>query len=418
MLEGIKKHLYPYLRSTEKYTKTDMVHFFVSNFWINIGRVTSIGIGMILTVAFAHLLTPEQFGSYKYVLAAASVVGAFTLNNMSGALMRAVAQGKQHVVPALVRSMMLWSIPASLVATAIGGYYLFHSNNTLGYGFLFIAAFNVLSNGFGLAKSVIVAKGDFKNSFIYGLPRTAFPVVVIVGTLFFTQNIVWVLFAYFFSNAAANWAQYVWTIKRFNIRESSQDVAETLRFGKQLSILGFFIIVSGQIDQLLLFHFSGGASLAIYALALAPVLEARNLLDNFLSILFPKLAAQSKETARKGLSLRLKQLSLIAFVMTVAYIGLVPFLFKLLFPKYLPSIMVSQILALCILFQPRGIIDTYIVAHGEIKKRYIAVLSSQAVEFVLFCTLIPFFGLWGAVWATVLSEAGASLSLYLIYKRL
>jgi O-antigen/teichoic acid export membrane protein len=418
MIAWTKQQLYSLLRWSEKYTKTDMVYFFSSNVWMNLGRVVAIATGLTLTTAFANLLSPESFGVYKYVLAAASLVGAFTLNNVSGALMRAIAQGKQHVTPGVVRTMMLWSIPASIVSCAIGVYYLLQGNSTLGYGFLFIAVFNILSNGYGLAKSVIIAKGEFGKSFLYSLPRTIFPVVVVIATLLVTKNIIWLLAAYFFSNAFASWVQYLWTIHRFNIRGSNQDVEETVRFGKHLSVLGFFVLVSGQVDQLLLFHFSGGTELALYALALAPVREAHNLLNNFLSVLFPKLAAKSKEDARKGLSLRLKQLTFIAAALTLVYIALVPFLFTYLFPKYAASILVSQVLALIVLFQPRGVIDAYIVAHGEIKKRYVAVLSSQAVEFVLFCTLIPLFGLWGAVWATVLSEAGAALSLYLIYRSL
>ncbi|MBY0472761.1 oligosaccharide flippase family protein [Patescibacteria group bacterium] len=418
MIHWTKQQLYDLLRWSERYTKVNMVHFVGGNVWMNLGRVFSIGTGLVLTAAFANLLDPELFGVYKYVLAAASLVGAFTLNNMSGALMRAVAQGKQHVVPGVVRTMMLWSVPASIVSAGIGGYYLFHDNTTLGYGFLFIAVFNVISNGYGLAKSIIIAKGDFKNSFFLGLPRTIFPIIVIVAALFFTHSVIWILAAYFFSNAFASWIQYLWTLKRYGIRGSEHDVEETVRFGKHLSILGFFVLVSGQIDQLLLFHFSGGTQLAIYALALAPVLETRNLLDNFLSILFPRLAAKDKEEARRGLGLRLRQLTVAAILLTALYIVCIPFLFTFLFPKYMPAILVSQVLALGILFQPRGVIDTYIIAHGEVKRRYVAILSSQAVEFILFCTLIPLFGLWGAVWATVLSEAGAALALYIIYKTL
>jgi O-antigen/teichoic acid export membrane protein len=418
MIVWTKQRLYALLRWSEKYTKTDMVHVFTSNVWINAGRVIAIASGLLLTTAFANLLAPELFGAYKYVLAAASVVGGFALNNMSGALMRAVAQGKQHVTPAVVRTMMLWSVPASLVSAGIGLYYLYNDNTLLGVGFLGIAFFNVISNGYGLGKSIILAKADFKNSFWVGTARTLFPIVIVIATLFVTKNVAWILLAYFFSNALGSWLQYHWAVWHFKIKGSPEDVAETIKFGKQLSVLGFFVLISGQIDQLLLFHFSGGAQLALYALALAPVLETRNLLDNFLSILFPKLAAQEKEAARRSLSLRLKQLTALAVVLTCVYIALVPFLFTFLFPKYLSSIVVSQVLALCILFQPRGVIDTYIVAHGEIKKRYIAVLSSQAVEFVLFCTLIPLFGLWGAVWATILSEAGAAVTLYWIYKTL
>lgn len=418
MIHWTKQPLYNALRWSERYTKTDMVYFIASNIWINMGRVVAIVVGLGLTVVFANLLDPELFGVYKYVLAAAGLIGAFTLNNMSGSLMRAVAQGKQHVVPALVKSIMFWSVPASVVSCAIGGYYFLHDNQTLGYGFLFIALFNILSNGFGLGKSILIAKGDFKNSFFINIPRTAFPVAVVITALFLTQNVVWILAAYFFSNALASFVQYRWCVWYFNIKGSQQDVEEAIRFGKHLSALGFFVLASKYIDQLLLFQFTGGTELAIYALALAPVLETRNILDNILSILFPKLAAKDKEEALRSISLRLKQMTVVALVLTVAYITLVPFLFTFLFPKYLPAILVSQVLALCILFQSRGVIDAYIIAHGEIKKRYIAVLSSQAVGLILFFTLIPVFGLWGAVWATVLSEAVAALSLYVIYKTL
>lgn len=418
MITRTKYLLLGALRWTERYTKTDMVYFVSGNLWINLGRVIALGTGLILTTAFANLLSPELFGTYQYVLAGASLVGAFSLNNMSGALMRAVAQGKEHVVPGVVRTMMLWSVPASLVSAGIGCYYFIHDNTLLGWSFLFIAVFNVLSNGYGLAKSVIVAKADFKNSFFIGIPRSVFPVAVIVATLFITHNVLWILAAYFFSNALASYVLYRVTLRRFHIRGSERDVEDTVRFGKQLSFLGFFTIVSAQVDQLLLFHFVGAAPLAIYALALTPVTEARNLLDNVLSLLFPKIAAKEKEEAKRGLSLRLKQMTLASVLLVLVYVALIPFLFTFLFPKYLPSILISQVLALCILFQARGVIDTYIIAHGEIKKRYVAILSSQAVEFVLFCTLIPLFGLWGAVWATVLSEAAAALSLYIVYKTL
>ncbi len=188
MFTAAKQRLYDFLRWTERYTKTDMVHFVWSNIWMNLGRIIALATGLILTTAFANLLSPQLFGTYQYVIAAASVVGAFTLNNMSGAVMRAVAQGKQHVVPAVVRAMMRWSVPASIVSAGIGVYYLFHGNTTLGYGFLFIAVFNVTANGYGLSKSVIIAKQDFKNSFVVGTIRSMFPIVVIVATLFSDQK--------------------------------------------------------------------------------------------------------------------------------------------------------------------------------------------------------------------------------------
>lgn len=418
MISKFKNSLGRLLRKTEKYTKTDMVSFFVANFWINIGRILSIGTGMILTVAFANLLSPETFGTYKYVLAVAGTITAFSLNNISGALMRAIAQGKKHVIPGVVRTTIWWSMPASIIALLVGGYYFYQGNHTLGYAFIFVAFANALGNGYGLSKSILVAIGDFKRNTLISIPRTMLPVLCVVGALFLTHNVIWILFAYFASNTIASYLQYLWSLRALKVEESTKDVDDVVRYGKHLSILGFFVLISGQIDQLLLWHYTGAAALAIYGLALTPIKELRNLLDNILAIAFPKMAARSEEEVRSMLPLRIKQLFFLSAVACASYILFSPLLFTHLFPKYVSSILVTQVLSLSILFQWRGLIDTYIITHGAVKKRYIAILSSQAAEFALFCTLIPLFNLWGAVWATVLSEAVAALALYVVYRKL
>lgn len=414
----VLKKVVRFLRWSEKLTRTDVRYVLASNFWLNFGRLISISTGLVLTAAFANMLSPEVFGTYKYVLAAAGTINAFTLNGMGNALLRAVAQKKEHVVPYAVRVTMLWSIPASLASSGISIYYFWHNNEVLGWGFLFIAIYNVLANGYGLAKSVLLATGKFKKSLVISLPRSIFPVLVILITLLISKNIVWILLAYFTSNIIGNWVMYRWTLRTLNIKASKKDFKETLTLGKHMSVLGFFMLLSGQIDQLLLFHFSGSATLAIYALAIAPLSEARTLLDNSTTILFPRLAARSKEDARASISFRVKQMFVVSAVATCLYILFIPILFELLFPKYLPSVLATQVMALTLLFEPRGILDAYIFAHGEIKERYKWILSSQAVEFVLYLVLIPLFGLWGAVAATVLSEIGAAGTLFVVYKRM
>jgi len=371
---------------------------------------------MGLTVAFANLLPPEVYGTYKYVIAASGFVAAFSLNSMNQSVMRSVAKGDIGVVPGLIRTSMLWSLPASAVTLALSAYYFGHSNTTLAFGFVFIAITNVLSNGYGLSKSMLVAIGDFRSNTFFGFPRAVLSILIVLVTLLVTRNVVWILFAYFATNTYMGWSQYRYTMKKLGGQESKEGLKEAINFGKHMSVLGFFVLISGQIDQLLLFHFAGAAVLAVYALALAPVQEAQNLIINFSTIIFPKLARKTKEEVRKSLPLRLKQLSFLSMLGTIGYIICVPFLFKYLFPKYLASVLISQVMALTILFQGKGVLESLLIAHGEVKKRYVTLLSSQAIEFALFCILIPLFGLWGAVWGTVLAEAGAALTLYIMYK--
>ena len=405
------KHLlYDLLRWSERYTKIDMVYFASGNFWLNFGRIISIGTGLLLTVSFANFLTPEAFGTYKYVLAAAGFVGTFALSGLNTSVMRAVAQGKRHVIPAVVKAGMLWTIPASLVALGIGIYYFIHANNDLGFAFIFISLSNTLGGGIGLTKGAWTASGNFKLGTYAGIPRGIFPIAMILFVLLFTKSVVWIVFTYFASNLFISWILYLWMLRKLHVKASMEDVQETIRYGKQLSFLGFFQIASGQVDQLLLFHFFGPAQLVLYTLGFAPVNEAGGFINNFLTILFNKIAVKTKAEVHETLFFRMRQMFFISCAVVAIYVVFVPFLFKYLFPKYLSSVFVSQMLSLTILFQFKGVIDVYYNTHGEIKKRTAVIAITQIIEFGLLFTLIPLYGLWGAVAAAILSEGLAAFT--------
>lgn len=417
MLEFIKNPLYKLLRWSEKYTKTDMVHFASSNFWLTGGRVAALGSGIVLTIAFANLLSPELFGTYKYVLAGFGLMTAFSLTGLSASIMRVSAQGRQSAIPGLVRRSMVWSLPASAIALGVAGYYFVHANYVLGWGFAFIAVFSILNNGYGLSKFIFAGIGDFKKSTITGLPRTLFPIVVIVATLLITHNIIYILLAYFASNALASWVLYRWLIKHYHIPDSPEHVPTAMRFGIHMSIIGFFQLANGQLDSLLLWHFADPATLAVFALAMSPIQQVMSFMNNFFSIAFPKLAVKTKEEVYRALPLRLTQMFIVSLVAAGGYIALAPIVFTALFPKYHASILASQVLACIIILQPKGFIDALFVAHGEVKKRYKLIIVTQIADLLLTVGLIPVFGLWGAVAAAILSEAASAITLWIMYRQ-
>lgn len=373
---------------------------------------------MLLTIAFTNLLTPEQFGTYKYVIAAAGFIGTFSLNGLSTAATRAIAQGRWNVIPALVRTGVLWSLPGSIGALSASAYYFAHANSDLGFAFLFIAITNSIGIGIGSLKGAWQAAGEYRVGMLSGIPKIFVPFLAILLTIIVTKNVVWILFVYFFSNILLSLGGYYFMLWWFNVKGSPQEVAETIRYGKQMTVLGFFQIASGQIDQLLLFHFVGPAQLAIYALALSPVEEAQNLLNNFLTVFFRKIANKTKHEVHETLPLRLRQMFIASIALTVIYIVLIPFLFTYIFPKYEASILVSQILALTILLLPKGVIDTYFLSHAEVGKRSRVILISQMIEFALFFILIPLFGLWGAVAATLASEVIVAVFYLITYRKM
>ena len=124
------------------------------------------------------------------------------------------------------------------------------------------------------------------------------------------------------------------------------------------------------------------------------------------------------EEIKKSMAFRVSQMFAVSALVCVSYILIAPYIFKLLFPQYLASVFASQILALAILFQPKGLIETLITAHGDIKKKYATSISSNLIRVTLLAALVPFHGFMGAAIAIVISEFISSIIYFVAYKRL
>ncbi len=410
--------LYTLLRWSEKYTKTDMVYFMQGNFWLIGGRVLATGSGFLLTIAFANLLNPTAFGTYKYVLAIAAVIGAFSLGGMGAAVMRAMAMGERNVVPGVARVNMLWSLPAAIVAAAIAGWYAWNGNIVLSGGILMIALTTPLMNNYGLAKSIYIGMKDFQTLALITIPRNLIAIGVLIGTLFLTQNVLIILTIYFLSNLIASWSGYRYAIKKYGIKDEKENVAETVTFGKHWSVMGTVSQLVGNLDQLMLWHFVGPVALAMYAFASAPVRELKSLTDNVNTLLFPKYALKTVEEMKETAPLRIKQLLLVSVTMALIYIAAAQILFQTLFPQYMDAVFASQILALGLALQPKNIIEMMLFAQGNVRLRYITTFFAQGARVLLWLILIPLYGFMGAVIGFLIADVLAALSMWWAYKRL
>lgn len=422
---SLKKRLVRILRWSERYTKTDMVYFASGNFWLITSRVIGVGSGIVLTLAFANLIDPVIFGTYKYVLAFAGIIGAFSLNGMGGSIIRTVAQGNQDVVRPVFWISIKWSLPGSIISIIGASYYFIQGNEILGVGLLLIAIFNPFFNGFVISKALLQGKKDFKTNAIFSIPRSLIPVISILVVLLTTKNLFFILIAYFLSNFIAGWLTYALTLRKYSIKKSAEldqetinKVKDTVIFGKHLSVIGVFMQIVGYIDQFLLWHFVGPVQLAVYALAQAPAKEIRNFTENFFPLIFPKLVTKSIVDIKKTMPLRLLQMFSASVMIAGIYILIAPFLFKILFPQYMESIFASQLLAIAIIFQPKGLIEATIDAHAAVKKKYISVFSTSTVKLILMLILIPLYGFIGAISAIIISELVSAIILLFLYKRM
>lgn len=416
MISWIKNKLYRTLRSSERYTKTDMVYLARGNFWLFAGRIIASGSGLLLTLMFANLLTPEAFGTYKYILAIAGAIAALTLNGLGNALLRAIGKGYQNVVPSVFKSGLLWSIPASIVAFSGSAYYLFKGNETLGWSLAVIALLNPLLSTLGVSKSFFVATGDFRRATFYNTIRTVAQIGVIMCALLLTDNILIITTTFFCVSAIVGYITYWHSLKVLDVQDDSTQHDSTMRYAKHMSVLGFLQLGVSQLDQLLLWHFAGPVALATYAIALGPTRELRSVSENISALALPKLAEKSRENAADLVRAKSRYLLVIYLGIAIFYAISAPFIFTHLFPQYLDAILPSQILAFGLVFQSRSLADLFLFSHGGVKDRYRAIIPSQITRAILYVILIPLYGLYGAVFAVILAEVANLLAVVYAYR--
>jgi O-antigen/teichoic acid export membrane protein len=414
MISKIKKKAKEILLWSQKYTKTDMVYLARGGFWLTLGQGISSISSFLLAIAFANLLPKETYGTYKYILSIASILAIPTLSGMGTAVTQAVARGYEgSLIPAL-KTKIRWGLLGGLASLILAGYYFYQGNTTLTISFLISAVFLPFMDSFGIYDDFLQGKKLFDFSSKYLIISQIIAISSLIVVLWSTKNLFFILLAYFTSWTLLRFTFFKLTLKKFSPNQS-EDV-KTISYGKHLSLVDILNLIAGQLDKIILFHFLGPISLAIYSFAVAPIAQIRSFLKPIVPLSLPKLASGESERIKKTLLPKLLKFFLILLIIVIAYIISAPFFYKIFFPKYLDSIKYSQYLALVLLFFPKKLLTVTLLAQAKIREIYISIAGSLFYIVLLF-VLTPFYGIFGVITAEIISHILNTLLLLYLFRR-
>lgn len=355
-----------------------MVYLAKGGFWLTLGQVISTVGTFGVAIAFANLLDPNTYGTYKFVLSIAGILSIFTLPQLGTAVTQAVARGFEGAVQKGIKKRLKWGTLSALAGLGAGGYYLLQGNETLALAMLIVAVFVPLMNAFGTYESLILGTKRFKISSVLGVVEKIGYVAAVIVTLLLTNNLFLVLLAYFVPYTLLRGYFFWKTTQQFQKNRKEDPVA--LSRGTHLSIVGALGLVAANLDSVLLFHFLGAAPLAIYAFAIAPVSQIKGLVKNISPLALPKFAERNLKSIHHELTRKLVVLLLAGTVIAGIYILITPFVFRIFFPQYLESVFFSQVFAGTIAFMMPALL---LRALGESK------LSQIPSNKWLYTGLIP-----------------------------
>ena len=416
----LKTRIHKLLRSSERYFKTDMVYLARGGSWLTLGQVFLTVSSFFLTLAYANLLPKDIFGTYKYVLSIGGVLGALTLTGMGPALLRATARGVKDILEVAFWTQLKWSA-LTLSATLLGaGYYFINNNHLLSISLLIVGLFSPLSQSAGLYSSFLIGKKEFRTKVLYDFIYILVPFFVIVGVLFSTDDLLLLVLAYFISYTCVAVFLYKKVLHTYHDSKplpASLDT-DTISYAKHLSVINIFNTVAGQLDKVLIFHYLGAVQLAVYALALAPITHMTGFLKSIHTLSLPKLVNQKMRTIQETLPAKAVRLVFILMIPTLLYIFAAPYLYKILFPKYIESVIYSQLYAAMILLYPIEFIKTSVTAHAPARSLYTLTLTGTFIKVGLLGILLPLYGILGAILAIMLYTIIHGLVTYYFFQNM
>lgn len=413
-MDKLKKQVNHWLIWSEKYTKTDMIYLGKGSFWLSITQMIVTGTSFILSITMANLLSPEILGTYRFIISMVGVISSFTLTGMAVSITRSVARGYSGALKQGFLVQLKWSSIMVAVSLGYSIYYTLAENYTLAIAFILIAIFSPIIQSTSLFSAFLEGMKDFRTETLYNSIRNIVPVASLVLTVFITDNLLFILGVYFISNAIANVICYLLTISKYKPEKKIED--ETIGYGKHLSLMNVVPNIALYIDKILIFYFLGPVQVAIYAIAQAPVEQLRGLNKILNRLSFPKLSQKSFGELKKSLGMIAFKLTLIMLSIAVLYILCAPFLYKIIFPQYIESVIYSQIYAMLLILLPTTLFGQALTAHARKKELYIAKTSTPLLNIILLAILLPIYGLMGAILAILLSRLfNAIIVTYLFY---
>jgi O-antigen/teichoic acid export membrane protein len=401
-MKSARNWAYKTLRRSESFFKTDMVYLAKGGFWLTFGQAVSVFTSFGLAVAFANLIPSQTYGTYQFVLATAGILSATTLSGLNTAAIRSVAKGAEGVIKTSLMAKLRWGTLGSLAAFGIGVYYYFQNNSILAISFLIVSIFLPLFYSLGISNSLLKGRKLFSADVKYGIVGQLISASVVLLTLFLTDNLFFILLAYFTVWTTVRYIIYKLIIGRFKTNDKTDP--EITTYGKHLSAMGFIGTIADNLDKLLIFHFLGAVEVAVYSFAIAPVMQLKGLLKNIHVLALPKLSLRSKAEIQRMITKRSLITLLASSPIVILYILTAPFIYKLFFPNYIEAVIYSQIFATSILFAAVGTLAaTSLEAQMEVRKKYTLTAVSKTTKILLMLVLVIPYGIGGIVAALLIN---------------
>jgi O-antigen/teichoic acid export membrane protein len=253
-----------------------------------------------------------------------------------------------------------------------------------------------LMNAYSLAPGMFAGRKDFRRPTLYNLWSQVISTAIIVLTAVYIHNVIILIAVNFISNLIIDIGIYLYIMKVW--KPNTETDPALIGYGKHISYMNFFGTLANQLDKILVFHWMGAVELAIYSFAIAIPEQIQGSYKNLFAIALPKMTSADPRLLRASVLDKFYRLTAITIILVAAYYFAAPYIYTVLFPKYLSSVWYSQIYMFGLVTIPGiALFSAYFQVKQDTATLYKITLAGNAVTIFLTVVLIYSFGITGAV---------------------
>lgn len=380
-------------------------------------QIVMVLISIVTSSIWARYATQEQFGAYQLFMSFIVLVGIFNLPGLGMSMQLSSAKNKNNNLDRAMSLKIKYSLLSSIILLILSFYYYFYKNNALLSFFLLIGSLLYPTYNFNtLWENWLTGIRKVKKLSLLLILNSLILLVSVSLGLIILENIYISILSIFIFSSILN----ILVLKFFTKDNNTNESDDTLiKYG--FSFSGAVIIsMMATLDKFIISELISLSEVAIYGVAMTFVLQIKILYTSINKIIAPTIL-KARNIKEAWFYLRKKLFFIWLFFSLVGIIGFlfIEDLIVLIFTeKYIESTIYAKWLWLITsLFRPVLYISSILKAQKKLKFAYYIESINSFMKIGLFLILLPIMGLWGVVYAVLITNVVALIFiLYYFYK--
>jgi len=353
--------------------------------------------GFVLTLFLFRMMGKEQVADYGFIQTVVAICAVFGIKEFQNTISQSVARGYHGVYRQAVPLAFKWSLLGTAILGGFGAWYFCSGKAQLGLGFLIAAGLFPAFSALGQWKGVYLGKKDFSRFATAEASNAILKALLIIAALYAFSGAIIVPALVFFAVPAAQ-----------NIRQTllchqsipKQAIVEegAIAYGLNSNLYAGISTVANQIDRILIFTLLSPPLLAIFMAAEKFPELLQGVEQDIGAVLAPKFSNMTRYTPRLDNTLWLGSLVMGVFIILFAIFGLPSLVILVFGQNYHESVVYAQLLVGALAVRNVSSLRFRFIRSKLDANSYRNVLIiGSAAKIVASVTLIPLFGLGGAV---------------------